>query len=134
MKRIVFFIALLCAATLSSSSTPTITRAAKAPTKEHVVNNFDQPVELMGVTLKGNYLIVHDDGAMARGEACTYVYRGLAEVRENLVVSFHCISKERAKASHFTVRSRKNSAGQYELTEFQFSGSTEAHLVPPSMN
>ena len=95
---------------------------------------FHQPVELMGITLKGNYLIVHDDEAMARGESCTYVYGGLAEDRENLVVSFHCSAKKRAKASHFTVRSRRGSSGYDELTEFQFSGSTEGHLVPLSMN
>jgi hypothetical protein len=84
----------------------------------------------MGETLMGNYLFVHDDMAMARGDACTYVYKGNAEVQENLVISFHCKPQERNKASHFTVRSRKTASGLEELTEFQFSGSTESHLVP----
>ena len=130
MKRLIVFIALLCAATLSSSSTPSITNAAEAAKKERAVVKFDQPVILMGVTLKGTYLFVHDDEAMARGEACTYVYKGAAEVRNNLVFSFHCKPKERSRVARFTVRSVQTSPGQNELTEFQFSGSTEAHLVP----
>jgi len=130
MKRLAFCIALLCAAILSSSSTPSITSAASAAKKEQAVMRFDQAVELMGVTLKGSYLFVHDDQAMARGEACTYVYKGTAAIPENLVTSFHCRPKERGKATHFTVRSFRSSAGQEVLTEFQFGGSTEAHLVP----
>jgi hypothetical protein len=130
MKRLAFCIALLCAAILSSSSTPSITSAAGAAKKEQAVTRFDQAVELMGVTLKGSYLFVHDDEAMARGEACTYVYKGSSAIAENLVTSFHCRHKERGKVTYFTVRSLRTSAGQYVLTEFQFGGSTEGHVVP----
>ena len=91
---------------------------------------FSQPVKLMGVTLKGEYLFVHDDEAMARGEACTFVYKGNAEIAKNLVASFHCTPAERGKVAHFTVRTLLASPGQYELRELQFAGSTEAHLVP----
>lgn len=91
---------------------------------------FDQPVELLGVTLKGEYLFVHDDTTMARGEACTFVYKGLAELPRNLVVSFHCLPAVRGKVANFTVRTSQTSAGKAELREFQFAGSTEAHLVP----
>ena len=130
MKRLLLFIALLCAATLISSSAPSITSAANGAKKERAVMRFDQPVTLMGVTLKGDYLFVHDDEAMARGDVCTYVYKGVAEVREKLIVAFHCKPAERGKVVHFTVRSVLTSPGQYELTEFQFGGTTEAHLVP----
>ena len=130
MKRLAFCIALLCAAILSSSSTPSITNAARAAKKEQAVMRFDQAVELMGVTLKGSYLFVHDDEAMARGEACTYIYKGTSAIKENLVTSFHCRHKARGKATRFTVRSFRSPAGQVVLTEFQFGGSTEAHLVP----
>ena len=51
-----------------------------AARKEQAVTNFSQPVKLMGVTLKGEYLFVHDDAAMARGETCTFVYKGDAEI------------------------------------------------------
>lgn len=134
MKRLLFFIALLCAATLSTSSTPTVTTAAGVATKERAVARFNQPVVLMGKTLQGEYLFVHDDEAMARGEACTYVYKGRGESKENLVVAFHCKPVQRDKASHFLVRSKQTATGLYELTEFQFDGSTEAHLIPAPLN
>jgi len=91
---------------------------------------FDQQVQLMGVTLKGEYLFVHNDEAMARGEACTFVYKGVAEVPKKLVVAFHCAPAERAKVTKFTVRTLLTSPGQDEVIEFQFGGSTEAHVVP----
>jgi hypothetical protein len=130
MKSFLLFIALLCAVALSSSSAISVTNAANAAKKERAVMKFDQPVKLMGVTLKGEYLFVHDDEAMARGEACTFVYKGFAEIPKKLVVSFHCTPAARGKVDNFTVRSLLTSPGQYELREFQFSGSTEAHLVP----
>ena len=95
---------------------------------------FNQPVKLMGVTLKGEYLFVHEDAAMARGEACTFVYRGVAEIPDKLVVSFHCTPVERARVANFTVRTVLTSSGQQELKEFQFGGSTESHLVPVPLN
>jgi len=134
MKRLIVFIALLCAATLSSTATPPTTNAAEGAKKEQAVVKFDEPVMLMGVTLKGTYLFVHDDEAMARGEACTYVYQGTASVRDKLVVSFHCTPKERSKATRFTMRSIQTAPGLNELTEFQFIGSTEGHLVPVMVN
>ena len=71
---------------------------------------------------------------MARGEACTFVYNGVADISKNLVVSFHCAPVARAKAANFTVRSLLTSPGRYEVREFQFAGSTEAHLVPSSQH
>jgi len=130
MKSFLLFIALLFAVTLSSSSAPSVTNAANTTKKEQAAMNFDQPVELLGVTLKGEYLFVHDDQTMAHGQACTFVYKGLAEVPKNLVVSFHCLPAARGKVAHFTVRTVLTAPGQYELREFQFAGSTEAHLVP----
>lgn len=134
MKSFLLFIAFLCAVTLSSSSAPSVANAANPVKKERAVMKFSQPVKLMGVTLKGEYLFVHDDEAMARGEACTFVYKGDAELPNKLVVSFHCTPAARAKVANFTVRTLLTSPGQYELTEFQFAGSIEAHLVPASVS
>lgn len=92
--------------------------------------NFGYTVTVMDVALKGEYLFVHDDAAMLRGEACTFVYKGLKETPKNLVVSFHCTPAARAKAENFTTRTFLVSPGKYELREFQFAGSSEAHLVP----
>lgn len=130
MKSFLLFIALLCAITLSSSLAPSLTTAANAAKKERGVVKFNDPVTLMGVTLKGEYLFVHNDEAMARGEACTYVYKGSAEIPDKLVASFHCRPAIRAMVAHFTVRTLLTSPGQYQLKEYQFAGNVEAHRVP----
>jgi hypothetical protein len=134
MKSFLLFIALLCAVVLSSSLGSSVSNAANAAKKERAVTKFSQPVKLMGVTLKGDYLFVHDDAAMARGETCTFVYKGDAEIPEKLVVSFHCTPATRGRVAHFSVRTLLTSPGQYELTEFQFAGGTETHLVPVSQH
>ena len=134
MKSFLLLIALLCAVALSSTSAPSVANAANAVKKDRAVMKFIQPVKLMGVTLKGEYLFVHDDLAMARGDACTFVYKGDAEIRDRLVVSFHCTPVAREKVAYFTVRTLLAQAGQYDLNEFQFAGSTEGHLVPASQH
>lgn len=132
MKSLLLFIALLSVITLSSSLTPSVNSAANAPRRERALTKFNQPVQLMDKTLSGEYLFVHDEAAMARGEACTYVYKGQSENLNNLVVSFHCLPAQRTKAAYFSVRSVLTLAGIREISEFQFAGSTEAHVVPSS--
>ena len=130
MKTFLLFIGVLCAVTLSSSSAPSATKTANAAKKERAIVKFTEPVQLMGITLKGEYLFVHDNEAMARGEACTFVYKGTDEIPAKLVVSFHCTPAVRPKVANFTVRTLLTAPAQYGLSEFQFAGSTEAHLVP----
>ena len=130
MKSFLLFIALLGFVTLSASVTPSVTNAGNAAKKERAVTRFNDPVTLLGVTLKGDYLFVHDDEAMMRGDACTFVYKGDAEIPNKLVASFHCRPAMRAKVTNFVVRTWLTSPGQYELREYQFAGSTEAHMVP----
>ena len=130
MKSFLLLIALLCAVTLSTGLAPSVTNATGSAKKERAVFKFNQPVILMGAALKGEYLFVHDDAAMARGEACTFVYKGVAEVSSNLLVSFHCTPAERGKVGSFTVRTALTSSGENELREFQFANRSEAHLVP----
>jgi hypothetical protein len=133
MKSLLFFLAFLCAITLSISSVPSTASSANASKKERAVTTFSDPVQLMGIRLKGQYLFVHDDEAMMRGDACTYVYEGTAEIPTKLVIAFHCMPVARAKAAKFTVRTLMTWPGRYELTEFQFGGSTESHLVPANV-
>jgi hypothetical protein len=130
MKSFVLFLALVCAAALSSSWAPSVTKAAGNVKSDRAVMRFIEPVTVMGVTLKGDYLFVHNDEAMARGEACTYIYKGELADSAKLVVSFHCIPATREKVGYFTVRTAMTGPGQYDLKEFQYPGSTEAHLVP----
>lgn len=132
MKTLVFFSVLLCALIFGSVSWKT--SAAGDAQKRKAVAEFSKPVTVQGLVLQGQYLFVHDDAAMRRGEACTYIYQGVAEVRANLVTSFHCIHVERAKANNFIWRTRETAPGITELVEFQFSGETAAHAVPVSSN
>jgi hypothetical protein len=132
MKSIAFLVGVLCALIIGSVSWDT--HASNTTRKQSALTNFDQPVDVNGVTLKGEYLFVHDDAAMQRGEACTYVYQGNAPIPRKLVVSFHCVPVQRVKAKHFTVRSVETVPGITELQEFQFEGDTEGHAVPTSIN
>lgn len=127
MKKSLSLLALLLLLIFSSNSLTTNGTAKSS--KQRGVANFDQPVKLLGVELKGEYLFIHDDEAMLRGDACTYVYKGTAERPEKLVLSFHCIPQLRKKASHFAVRSNRGT-GVDVIEEIQFAGSSESHLVP----
>ena len=132
MKSIALFVVVLCALIIGSVSWET--KASNTARKQSAVINFNQAVVLHGVTLKGEYLFVHDDAAMQRGEACTYVYEGNAPIPRKLVVSFHCVPVQRMKSKNFIVRSVETSAGITELQEYQFAGDTEAHAVPTSID
>ena len=129
MNRLLIFALLLCVLVPSSFSTQTT--ASKAFRKQRAVTEFNPAVHVHGKLLEpGRYLIVHDDAAMQRGEACTYIYKGDAEISSKLVVSFHCTPMERPKARYFVFRTMETASGTLELREIQFAGDTEAHLVP----
>jgi hypothetical protein len=106
------------------------TGRAKTSTKESIVVEFPQKVKLLNVVLRGEYVFVHDEEKMARGEACTYIYTSVAGQPGNLVVSFHCQPAERQKADRFTIVTKRVLPDLLELQEYQFAGSTEAHQVP----
>ena len=128
MKTFVFSLVVVCALIISPVSLKS--KASNTTGKQTAVTQFNHPVVLNGVTLEaGEYLFVHDDAAMNRGEACTYVYQGNAPIRKKLVVSFHCVPVERAMSNRFVVRSVET-AGVTEVREFQFAGDTESHAVP----
>ena len=130
MKTLVFVSVVFCA--LIFGSVPWKSTAATDVQKRRAVADFRTPVSVQGVVLKGKHLFVHDDAAMNRGDACTFIYKGEVEVRDKLVTSFHCIHLERAKANNFIWRSRETASGILELVDFQFSGETAAHGVPVS--
>lgn len=132
MKTLVFVSVVLCALILGSVSWNTT--AATNTQKRTAVTEFTRPVTVQGIELKGKYLFVHDETAMNRGDACTYIYKGEVGKRDKLVTSFHCIHVERAKAASFIVRSRETAAGTLELFEFQFAGETASHGVPVPSN
>jgi hypothetical protein len=69
---------------------------------------------------------------MAKGEDCTAIYKLDSGKRGQPVVTFHCVPVVRDKVTSFRVRTTLVSTEPllYELQEYQFAGSTEAHQVP----
>ena len=127
MKRLLIAVSILAAVmmTIGALATHATTEAKKT---ERATIQFNEPVKLLGVFLKGEYTFIHDEEKMAKGEDCSYVYDRLGK----LVVSFHCIPVERSKATRFRVVTVRTDPtyGPRELKEYQFAGSTEAHQVP----
>lgn len=129
MKKLFFILVALGALVLGSFAFEA--NASRAVKKQRALTRFDKAVSVHGVLLTpGPYLFVHDDAAMTRGDACTFVYKGESQDANKLVVSFHCTPAERTKAEHFMLRSEELPTGVVELREYQFKGDTEAHLVP----
>lgn len=104
------------------------------PAIQKAVVEFTEPVKLLSAILKGSYLFLHDEGKMARGEPCTWVYgRGETGKFDRLVTSFHCIPVEReAPAEQFKViiTGLTTPFTLAEVIEYRFAGSTEGHQVP----
>jgi hypothetical protein len=127
MKRLLFAASMFTALVITIG---VFTAQAKAEPKknERATIEFTETVKLMGVFLKGEYVIVHDEDKMAKGQDCTYVY----DAKGTLVVSFHCTPVERQKSERFRIVASRATItnGPAEIKEIQFAGSTEAHLVP----
>jgi hypothetical protein len=127
MKKLLFLTGLV--AILALTTLP-LQGAAGNSRKQMARVTFTVPVTVQGQVLKGDYLFVHDDAAMERGEACTYIYKGDSPLANKLVLSFHCTPGQREKASHFVTRTVETVPGVVELREFQFGGDTETHVIP----
>jgi hypothetical protein len=94
------------------------------------VVSVDQPVRLMGVVLRGRFLFLHHKGMMERGKPCTYVYTLDQEREGALVLSFHCQSVIRERATEFKLITRDIPGDIPEVIEVQFAGTTEGHRIP----
>jgi hypothetical protein len=98
--------------------------------KQWTIANFADPVIVKGEFVMGPVLIVHDSSRMARGEACTSIYRFDPAVGpKELLVSFHCRPRlaEVVATTRFTTVSTD---GCRRLVEYQVAGDSEAHGVP----
>lgn len=149
MKRRVFIFAIVSVFLLASGLVAAQTREQKnrpqmppmleqikpqQPEIQKAVVEFTEPIKLLGAVLKGDYLFLHDEAKMARGEPCTWVYaRGDTGKFDKLVVSFHCIpvTREEPSEQFKVIISATNPAiGLPEVLEYRFAGSTEGHKVP----
>jgi hypothetical protein len=131
MKRIVVITFALFGLLTIGGSTPSSGITA-ATSRESAVVEFAETVKLQGVLLRGEYLIVHDEERMARGEPCTYIYRGKHQDETRLAAAFHCIhvDRERANALKITFSRHSTPYEVAEITEIQFAGSKDGHKVP----
>ena len=127
MKRLLFAASMLAAVVITIGVFTAHARTEAKKTDRATIQ-FNEPVKLLNVILKGEYLLVHDEEKMASGQDCTYVY----DRSGKLIVSFHCVPVERPKATGFRVLTVRvgTSNGIQEMKEYQFAGSTEAHQVP----
>lgn len=97
---------------------------------DRAIAQFDEPVKLMGVILKGRYLFLHHEGLMRKGKPCTYAYALDGEHPGRFVLSFHCQRVAREKTAELKViLSRKDISGMAEIVEIQFPGTAEGHRV-----
>jgi hypothetical protein len=130
MKRLPFVFLL----TVVMIFTVALSQKAKTDTvrRDEAVVEFPETVKLVNVFLKGQYLMVHDEGKMAEGLPCLYVYSMKNGKAGALVVSFHCQHLEREKVGQFTVKvsARRTPYDVLEVQEIQFAGTADGHGVP----
>ena len=132
MKRIILISFVIFGALAMSGSLCPSGKSTAAPRRESAIVEFAETVKLQGVLLRGQYLIVHDEERMARGEPCTYVYSGKQEDKAKLAAAFHCIHVDRSKTETFKVTFSRHSTPYEvpEVKEIQFAGSKDGHQVP----
>ena len=103
-----------------------------APPQQRAIVNFEHPTKVSTAILRGRYLVVHDEGKMARGEPCTALYRfETPGGSQEAPVSFTCMPRTRPAVERFTIATVWDAAlGVDTLTEYQFAGDAEGHGVP----
>ena len=106
------------------------TTNARSSVKWAAVNLTDTTM-IAGKFVSGPVVFVHDDARMARGEPCTTVHRfepGKGPGEE--IVAFHCKPRWGKAPNRFTAATNTRPDGPPVLTEYQFAGDEEAHIVP----
>ncbi|HZR25682.1 MAG TPA: hypothetical protein VFA59_18940 [Vicinamibacterales bacterium] len=101
------------------------------PARRWAIVNFTSPVQLADQYLMGPYLFVHDDAKMAKGEACTSIYRFDPKTGpKEQVIAFHCTPIQREVCDKATFKVLDRAQDIPLLTEYQFAGDSEGHGVP----
>lgn len=109
----------------------TATHPAANPAVKWAAVNLVDTVSIAGAFVTGPVVFVHDDAKMARGEPCTSVHRydkdkGIGKT----LVAFHCTPRWGKAPSTFTRGTAHRPEGPPVMTEYQFAGDEEAHLIP----
>lgn len=102
-----------------------------APAVKWAAINLTDTTMIAGSFISGPVVFVHDDERMARGEPCTSVHRyepGKGAGEE--LVAFHCTPRWGKAPGNFTKAITRRPDGPPVMTEYQFAGDEEAHLIP----
>jgi hypothetical protein len=107
-----------------------------SPVRQSAIIYMTAPTLIGSTIVKGPVVFIHDNAKMARGEPCTTVrlFEPWKRPAED-IASFHCIPTPRKPVHKFTVTTRPNVELGFGcvLTEFQFAGDWEGHVVPDSL-
>ncbi len=106
--------------------------AAPAPAtcddvRKEAIVNFSEPVLVGTEWVMGRAIVVHDDAAKARGEACTFIYTQSKTGELKLVKSYKCQQVERTPSSSFKLVTQRDANLNRVLSEIQFSGQSFGH-------
>ena len=109
----------------------TAARIAADPALKWAIVNLKDTTLIAGSFVSGPVVFVHDDARMARGEPCTSVHRFVPDKGPaEQIVAFHCKPRWGAAPARFTTATTRRPDGPPVLTEYQFAGDEEAHMVP----
>jgi hypothetical protein len=134
MKRLVLIILIITLVALANLFSDKFSMTGKAETlrRQQAIVEITEPVKLLGVILKGDYLFVHDEEKMAQGAPCSYIYSLRDGKTDRLVASYHCVHMNRPAAETFILRlsHRISPSSLREVEEFQFAGTRDGHRIP----
>ena len=101
------------------------------------VLDFTEKTQILGVTLLGKYVFIHDAQKKAEGKECLYVYEykgdgktPLADRLGKQVLAFHCemVGRSKSKIDVLTLTMNK-AQDMFEIKEIQFAGTDKGHRV-----
>lgn len=96
--------------------------------RDEAIVNFADPVLVGTDWVMGRAVIVHDDDAKARGEACTFIYtQDKTSGQLKLVRSYKCERVKRSASSAFRLVTQRDPNGNRVLSEVQFRGQAYGH-------
>src|SRR5215471_15922707 len=139
MKHLIIMLFLTLAVLLMIPASKTIAQSDKiqANKVDMAVLEFTEKTELLGVTLLGKYVFIHDDQKKAEGKECLYVYEYNGDSKTPLpsrlgkqVLAFHCQMVERPKSKIDVLTLTMNKAQtMFEIKVIQFAGTDKGHRI-----
>ena len=139
MKHLIIMLFLTLAAFLMMPASKTIGQSDEIQSDkvDMAVLEFTEKTEILGVTLLGKYVFIHDDQKKAEGKECLHVYEYNGDSKTPLpsrlgkqVLAFHCqmVERPKSKIDVLTLAMSKD-ASIFEIKEIQFAGTDRGHRV-----